>query len=215
LIGALIMAHSDDDGLVLPPRIAPKQVVVVPIFKNDSERATVMEAVGRITANWKGRFRLKIDDRDYLSPGFKFNEWEVKGVPVRVEVGPKDVQKGTVAVSRRDRPGREGKAFLPQEGLTDQITTLLDEIQGALYDRALRFRDEHTFTATTYDEFKERVEQGFVRVYFDGTGEDEDQIKADTKATVRVLPFDQPGEAGTCFFTGRSTTRQALFARAY
>lgn len=215
LIGALIMAHSDDDGLVLPPRIAPTQVVVVPIYKNDNEKQAVMDAVDRITADWKGRLRFKIDDRSHLSPGFKFNEWEVKGVPVRVEVGPKDVQKGTVAVSRRDRPGREGKTFLQQEGLTEQIDQLLNEIQQALYDRALRFRDEHTFTVDTYDEFKERLDHGFVRVYFDGTSQDEDRIKAETKATVRVLPFDQPDEEGLCFFTGRRTKRVAIFARAY
>jgi prolyl-tRNA synthetase len=215
LVGALIMAHSDDDGLVLPPRIAPTQVVVVPISKNDTERSAVMEAVERITADWKGKFRFKIDDRSHLSPGFKFNEWEVKGIPVRVEVGPKDVAKGTVAVSRRDRPGREGKAFLPQQGLTEQIEVLLNEIQQALYDRALRFRDEHTFEVSTYDEFKERLDHGFVRVYFDGTSEDENQIQAETKATVRVLPFDQPDEQGICFYTGRRTQRQAIFARAY
>lgn len=215
LIGALIMAHGDDDGLVLPPRIAPTQVVVVPIFKNDAERATVMEAVARITAGWKGQIRFKIDERDYVSPGFKFNEWEVKGIPVRVEVGPKDVQKGTVAVSRRDKPGREGKAFVPQEGLTAHLTALLDEIQQALYDRALRFREEHTHDASTYDEFKQGVEQGFVRVYFDGDSADEDRIQAETKATVRVIPFDQPDAEGTCFYTGRSTRRVAIFARAY
>lgn len=215
LIGALIMAHSDDDGLVLPPRVAPVQVVVVPIGKNDAERSAVMEAVTRITADWRGRFRFKIDDRDNLSPGFKFNEWEVKGVPVRIEVGPKDVQKGTVAVSRRDRPGREGKAFVEQAGLTEYVAQLLDEIQQALYDRALRFRDEHTSEASTYDEFKQKVEHGFVRVYFDGTGEDEDRIKAETKATVRVIPFDQPEQEGVCFLTGRPTRRQVLFARSY
>jgi prolyl-tRNA synthetase len=215
LIGALIMAHSDDDGLVVPPRIAPVQVVVVPIFKNEDERARVMPAVDAITADWKGRFRWKLDARDNLSPGFKFNEWEVKGVPVRVEIGPKDVEKGTVAVSRRDRPGREGKAFVPQAGLTETIASLLAEIQSALYLRALTFRDEHTFTASGYEEFCEKVEHGFVRVYFDGTGEDEDAIKARTKATVRVIPFDQPEEDGVCFYTGRRTRRQALFARSY
>jgi prolyl-tRNA synthetase len=215
LIGALIMAHSDDDGLVLPPRVAPIQVVVVPIAKNDAERAAVTEAVARITADWKGRFRYKIDDRDNLSPGFKFNEWEVKGVPVRIEVGPKDVQKGTVAISRRDRPGREGKAFVEQAGLTEYVAQLLDEIQQALYDRALRFREERTFEASSYDEFKQKIEQGFVRVYFDGDGEDEDRIKAETKATVRVIPFDQPEQEGVCFLTGRTTRRQALFARSY
>ena len=215
LIGALIMAHSDDDGLVLPPRVAPIQVVVVPIAKNDAERTAVTEAVARITADWKGRFRYKIDDRDNLSPGFKFNEWEVKGVPVRIEVGPKDVQKGTVAISRRDRPGREGKAFVEQAGLTEHVAQLLDEIQQALYDRALLFREERTFEASSYDEFKQKIEQGFVRVYFDGDGEDEDRIKAETKATVRVIPFDQPEQEGVCFLTGRPTKRQALFARSY
>ncbi|HSH78383.1 MAG TPA: proline--tRNA ligase, partial [Herpetosiphonaceae bacterium] len=168
LIGALIMAHSDDDGLVLPPRLAPIQVVVVPIWKNEDERVAVAEAVQRITAGWKGRFLYRVDDRDNLTPGFKYSEWEVKGVPVRVEVGPKDVQKGTVAVARRDRPGREGKSFVPQEGLTEHIAALLDEIQQALYDRALRFREERLFDVTTYDEFRDRVEQGFVRCFWDG-----------------------------------------------
>ena len=214
LVGALIMAHSDDDGLVLPPRVAPIQVVVVPIYKNDAERAVVMETVERLTGDWKGRFRFKIDDRDNLSMGFKANEWEVKGVPVRIEVGPRDVQKGTVAVARRDRPGREGKSFVEQAGLTEHITALLDEIQQALYDRALRFREERTFDAQSYDEFRELVERGFVRVYFDGDGEDEDRIKAETKATVRVIPFEQPGE-GVCFYTGRPAHRQVIFARSY
>ncbi len=215
LIGVLIMAHSDDDGLVLPPRVAPIQVVVVPIFKTDEERQAVMDAVSQLTAGWKGRFRFKIDDRDNLSMGFKANEWEVKGVPVRVEIGPKDLQKGTAAVSRRDRPGREGKAFVEQTGLTEHIAGLLDEIQQTLYDRALKFQREHTFEAADYDEFKQKVEQGFVRVYFDGTGEDEDRIKAETKATVRVLPFEQPDQEGRCFLTGRPTKRQAIFARSY
>jgi prolyl-tRNA synthetase len=215
LVGALIMAHSDDDGLVLPPRVAPIQVVLVPIFRNDDERQVVMEAVDRITADWKGRFRFRIDDRDNLSMGFKANEWEVKGVPVRVEVGPKDVQKGSVALARRDVPGKAGKSFVEQAGLTDRIVALLDEMQQGLYDRALRFRDEHTFEAANYDEFKQKLDHGFVRVYFDGDGDDEERIKAETKATVRVLPFDQPDEEGTCFFTGRSTRRFAIFARSY
>jgi len=215
LIGALIMAHGDDDGLVLPPRVAPIQVVVVPIYKNDDERAVVMDTVARLTGDWKGRFRFRIDERDNLSMGYKANEWEVKGVPLRVEVGPRDVQKGTVAVARRDRPGREGKSFVEQAGLTEHIAALLDEMQQALYDRALRFRDERTFEASSYDEFRELVERGFVRVYFDGDGDDEDRIKAETKATVRVIPFEQPESEGSCFFTGRPTRRQVLFARSY
>jgi prolyl-tRNA synthetase len=215
LIGALIMAHSDDDGLVVPPRLAPIQVVVVPIWRNDEERGVVMEAVDRITAGWKGRFRFRIDTRDNLTPGFKYSEWEVKGVPVRVEVGPKDVQKGTVALARRDIPGRDGKSFVPQDGLTERITALLDEIQRALFERALRFRDEHTFTVTSYDEFKTRVEQGFVRCYWAGDDADEGRVKDETRATVRVIPFDQPTEEGTCILTGRRTRQQVIFARSY
>lgn len=215
LVGALIMAHSDDDGLVLPPAVAPIQIVVVPIYKTDEERSRVMEAVRRITGDWTDRFRFKVDERAHLTPGFKFNEWEVKGVPVRVELGPKDLEKGTAAVSRRDMPGREGKAFVEQSGLTEHVSRLLTEIQQALFERARRFRDERTFDVATYDEFKEKVEQGFVRVFWDGDGSDEDRIKTETKATVRVIPFEQPTEEGTCFFTGRRTTRQVIFARSY
>lgn len=215
LVGALIMAHSDDDGLVLPPTVAPIQVVVVPIFKTEDEKRRVMEAVAALTVEWGGRFRWKLDAREHLSPGFKFNEWEVKGVPVRVEVGPKDIEKGTVALSRRDRPGREGKSFVEQQGLSERIESLLAEIQQALYERALKFRDERTFTVGSYDEFKERVETGFVKGYWDGTGEDEDRIKTETKATVRVIPFEQPEEEGVCFLTGRRTRRQVIFARSY
>ncbi|MBO9322420.1 MAG: proline--tRNA ligase, partial [Roseiflexus sp.] len=166
LIGALIMTHSDDEGLVIPPRLAPTQVVVVPIYRNDAERSVVMEAVQRMTAEWKGRLRFKIDDRDNLTPGFKFNEWELKGVPIRVEIGPKDIEKGSVAIARRDQPGREGKSFVPQDGLTDRLTALLEEIQQALYRRALTFREEHTADVATYDELKQQVERGFARCYW-------------------------------------------------
>ncbi|HMO58905.1 MAG TPA: proline--tRNA ligase [Roseiflexaceae bacterium] len=215
LIGALIMAHSDDEGLVVPPRLAPIQVVVVPIHKNDAERGPVMEAVARITASWKGRIRFKIDDRDNQTPGYKYNEWELKGVPVRVEVGPKDVEKGTVAVARRDIPGRAGKSFVAQEGLSERIEALLDEIQQGLYQRALRFQQEHTFAAATYDELKAGVERGFVRCYWDGSSDDEKRIQDETRATIRCIPLDQPGVAGSCIYTGRQTTQQVIFARAY
>jgi len=215
LIGALIMAHSDDDGLVLPPRIAPTEIVVIPIYKNDAERSAVLSACERLTAGWTGKFRWKLDDRDYVTMGFKSNEWEVRGVPIRVEVGPKDLEKGTAAIARRDRPGKAGKAFVPQEGLTDHLAALLLEIQQALFDRALAFREAHTFEASTYDDFKEKVEQGFVRAYFAGDRSDEDRIQEETKSTVRVIPFDQPEAEGTCFLTGRKTTQQAVFARSY
>jgi prolyl-tRNA synthetase len=215
LIGALIMAHSDDEGLVVPPRLASIQVVVVPIYKNDAERGAVMAAVDQITAGWKGRLRFKIDDRDQLTPGFKFNEWELKGVPVRVEVGPKDVEKGSVAVARRDIPGRAGKSFVPQAGLLERLEDLLAEIQQNLYDRALRFRAEHTFEATTYEELKDGVERGFVRCYWAGDTEDEKRIQDETRATIRVIPLDQPDRAGRCVLTGKETSQQVIFARAY
>jgi prolyl-tRNA synthetase len=215
LIGALIMAHSDDEGLVIPPRLAPTQVVVVPIYKNDGERGAVMAAVGQITADWKGRLRFKIDDRDHLTPGFKFNEWELKGVPLRVEVGPKDVEKGSVAVARRDIPGKAGKSFVPQAGLAAYLEGLLAEIQQGLYDRALRFREEHTFTAANYDELKEAVERGFARCYWAGTTDDEKRIQDETKATIRVIPLEQSGQTGKCVLTGKETTQQVIFARAY
>lgn len=215
LIGALIMTHSDDEGLVLPPRLAPTQVVLVPIYKNDAERASVMSAVERITASWQGRLRFKIDQRDNLTPGFKFNEWELKGVPLRVEVGPKDVEKGSVAVARRDIPGREGKRFLPQAGLTEQLEALLAEIQSTLFQRALAFRERHSAHATSYAELQQQIEHGFAWAYWDGTNEDERRIQEETRATIRCIPLAQPAEPGRCVYTGRETTRQVIFARAY
>jgi len=215
LIGALIMTHSDDEGLIIPPRLAPTQVVVVPIYRNDVERSMVMEAVQRMTAEWKGRLRFKIDDRDNLTPGFKFNEWELKGVPIRVEIGPKDIEKGSVAIARRDQPGREGKSFVPQDGLTDRLTALLEEIQQALYQRALTFREDHTADVATYDELKQQVERGFARCYWAGTTEDEKRIQEETRATIRCIPLDQPQQPGRCVYTGKETTQQVIFARAY
>jgi prolyl-tRNA synthetase len=215
LIGALIMAHSDDEGLVIPPRLAPTQVVVVPIYKNDAERGAVMGAIAQITGPWKGRLRFKIDDRDQLTPGFKFNEWELKGVPVRVEVGPKDVEKGSVAVARRDIPGKAGKSFVPQAGLTEHLEALLAEIHTALFDRALRFREEHTAVVDSYDDLKQQIERGFARAYWAGSRADEQRVQDETRATIRCIPLDQPEQAGRCILTGQETTQQAIFARAY
>ncbi len=215
LIGALIMAHSDDEGLVLPPRLAPTQVVVVPIYKNDTERTAVLAAVERITAGWQGRLRFKVDDRDHLTPGFKFNEWELKGIPLRIEIGPKDVQKDAVAVARRDMPGKAGKQVVPQAGLTERLEALLAEIQQQLYDRALQFREAHTHDVQDYEQLRRAVETGFARCYWDGTNEDEQRIQNELKATIRVIPLDQPETAGRCVLTGRNTTRQVIFARAY
>jgi len=227
LIGALIMAHSDDDGLVLPPRLAPTQVVVVPIYKTDAERSTVMEAVSKITAEWKGRIRFHVDERDHLSPGFKFNEWELKGIPLRVEVGPKDVQKGSVALAPRvifgdaaqpapgGKKGRKPKFFVPQAGLAEHLLKLMEDIQQGMFDRALRFREEHTFDARNYDELKQGIEKGFVRAYWAGSREDEEKIQEETKATIRCLPLEQPGVGGKCVYTGKDATQIAVFARAY
>ncbi len=215
LIGALIMAHSDDEGLVLPPRLAPTQVVVVPIYKNDTERTAVLAAVERITAGWQERLRFKVDDRDHLTPGFKFNEWELKGIPLRIEIGPKDVQKDAVAVARRDMPGKAGKQVVPQAGLTERLEALLAEIQQQLYDRALQFREAHTHDVQDYEQLRRAVETGFARCYWDGTNEDEQRIQNELKATIRVIPLDQPETAGRCVLTGRNTTRQVIFARAY
>jgi prolyl-tRNA synthetase len=215
LIGALIMAHSDDDGLIVPPRLAPIQVIVVPIYKNDAEKALVMDAVKRITTGWKGTIRFKIDEREHLTAGFKFNEWEVKGVPVRIEVGPKDVEKGSVALARRDIPGRDGKSFVPQDGLTERVVALLAEIQTALYQRALAFRNDHTRTVTSYDELKEAIETGFAVCWWDGDSADEKRIKEETRATIRCIPNDQPGGSGTCIYTGRPATKTVVFARSY
>jgi prolyl-tRNA synthetase len=215
LIGALIMTHSDDEGLVLPPRLAPIQVVLVPIYRSDEDRAKVMEAVARVTADWKGKLRFKIDDRDNLTPGFKYNEWELKGVPLRVELGPKDVDKGSVAVARRDVPGKEGKRFVPQEGLTERLVGLLEEIQAGLFQRALAAREQRSAFVRTYDELKQQIEQGFAWAYWDGSNEDEKRIQDETRATIRCIPLEQPGTPGACVYTGRETTRQVVFARAY
>jgi prolyl-tRNA synthetase len=215
LIGALIMAHSDDDGLIVPPRLAPIQVIVVPIYKNDAEKALVMDAVKRITTGWKGTIRFKIDEREHLTAGFKFNEWEVKGVPVRIEVGPKDVEKGSVALARRDIPGRDGKSFVPQDGLTERVVGLLADIQDALYQRALTFRADHTTTVTSYDGLKTAIETGFAVCWWDGDAADEKRIKEETRATIRCIPNDQPGGTGTCVYTGRSATKTVVFARSY
>jgi prolyl-tRNA synthetase len=215
LVGALIMAHSDDDGLVVPPRLAPIQVVVVPIYREEKDRAPVMEAVERLRREWGDRFRVKVDAREELTPGFKYNEWELKGVPVRVEIGPRDVEKGTAAVARRDVPGKEGKAFVPQEALTEHLAGLLEEIQRSLFERALRFRNEHTRDVASYDELKEAVETGFARAYWAGSSADEQCLQDETRATIRVIPFEQPEKPGRCVYTGRETSQQVIFARAY
>jgi prolyl-tRNA synthetase len=215
-VGAIIMVHGDDQGLILPPRLAPFQVVMVPIYKNDEEKSTVMATAVRLQqALTAAGIRVKMDDRDHLTPGFKYNEWELRGVPVRVEIGPKDVAKQSVAVARRDRPGREGKQFVPQDGLADTIQALLDDIHNSLYARALAFREENTHEPADYERFKEVVKDGFARVWWAGTKAEEQRVKEETKATIRCFPNEQPGGEGVCFYTGRPAEKVAIFGRAY
>ncbi|UCG26183.1 MAG: proline--tRNA ligase [Chloroflexota bacterium] len=215
-VGAVIMVHGDDQGLVLPPRLAPYQTVIVPIFRNDDEKSTVIPVAGRIAKELRAAdIRVKVDDREHLSPGFKFNDWELRGVPSRIEVGPRDVAKNSVALARRDRPGREGKQFVRQEGLTETVSQLLVEIQAAMLEKAQQFQDEHTYEPANYGEFKEAVKKGFARVWWAGDNDDELKVKEETKATIRCIPFEQPEGGGTCFLTGRPASQMAFFARAY
>jgi prolyl-tRNA synthetase len=216
MVGAVIMAHGDEKGLRLPPRLAPIQVVIVPIFKNDDERGKVMEAAERIHKTLAGAgIRVKVDERDDLSPGFKYNDWEMRGVPVRLEVGPKDVVNNVVMSARRDM-GKEGKRSLPQEGIVASVTALLDEIQASLLAQATAFRDANIFDVKTYDELKQVVEAGgFARGWYAGEKEEDKRIKNDTGATHRCFPLEQPGDGGACFLTSKPAARVALFAKAY
>ncbi len=216
MVGAIIMVHGDDQGLVLPPRLAPFQIVIVPIFKNDDEKAKVMEVVKQMRQELvNADIRVKVDERDGLTPGFRFNDWEMRGVPLRMEVGPKDVEKGTVVLARRDKPGKEGKTFVSRDNIAVTVGDLLKEIQASLLARATAFRDANTFDVKNYDEFKEAVEKGFARAWWCEDNELEQKIKEETKATVRCIPLEQPGGEGVCFHTGRPAKRQAIFARAY
>jgi prolyl-tRNA synthetase len=219
MVGAIVMTHGDDQGLILPPRLAPIQVVIVPIWRTDSERSTVLASAHQVAQALKeAGIRVKVDDRDELSAGFKFNDWELRGVPLRIEIGPRDVQQNAVVFARRDIPGREGKTFgVPVPGLAEAVRQALTEIQAAMLRRATEFRDANTHRVRNYDEFKEVLETkgGFIRVHWAGTGEDEDRIKEETKATIRCFPLDAPEGEGICFYTGKRTNQVAIFARAY
>ena len=215
-IGAMIMIHGDDQGLILPPRLAPHQVVMVPIHKNETEKAAVMEAVERIRDMLVGAdVRVKVDDREGLTPGFKFNDWELRGVPLRLEIGPRDVAKGSVALARRDVPGREGKSFVPQNGLDVCVTDMLATIQQALLERATAFRDENTQLPHDYAHFKDVVTDGFAFAGWCGGADCETAIKDETKATNRCIPFEQPDEKGACIYCGQPAIERVYFARAY
>ena len=207
------MAHSDDDGLVLPPKLAPIQVVIVPIYFKDEDLERITEVVNPIISELKSKgISVKFDTRDTHKPGWKFAEYELKGVPVRMAIGPKDLEKGTVEIARRDT---KEKSFHQIDGAVDQVANLLEEIQQNIYQKALQFREENTQEASTYEEFKKKVEQGFVYAHWDGTAETEEKIKEETKATIRCIPLNQELEDGKCIFTGNPSKGKVLFAKAY
>lgn len=215
LIGGLIMAHSDDDGLVLPPRLAPLHVVIVPIFRSDEELSKITAAIEPVIAGLrKAGLSVKFDNRDTQKPGFKFAEYELKGVPVRIAVGPRDLENGTLEVARRDT---KEKQVMKMDGIVPAISTLLDEIQQYLYARALKFREENTTHVDTFDAFKRILDEkgGFVLAHWDGTPETEQKIKEETKATIRCIPLDQQPESGKCIYSGKPSAGRVLFARAY
>ncbi len=217
MVGAVIMVHGDDKGLVLPPRLAPIQVVVVPIWRKDADKQRVLPVAQKAYQELRDAgVRVKLDDRPELSPGFKFNDWEMRGVPVRMEIGPRDVDSGAVMLARRDIPGRDGKQSVSMQGLVASVRQLLVDVQHSLLDRATRFRDSNIYEAKNYDEFKEIIEAGgFVRAPWAGTPEDELRVKEETKASIRCFPFDADGKGGTCFYTGKSADRIAIFGKAY
>lgn len=215
LIGGLIMAHSDDDGLILPPKLAPIHVVIVPIFRNEEELAKISAAVDTLVKGLRAvNLSVKYDDRDTQKPGFKFAEWELKGVPVRLAIGPRDLENGTIEVARRDT---KTKSVIKFGDVISEIPKLLDDIQNNIYSRALEFRKQNTTSVDSYDEFKKVLDDkgGFVLAHWDGTAETEAAIKAETKATIRCIPLDAKEEPGQCVYSGKPSQMRVLFARAY
>lgn len=214
LIGGLIMTHSDDQGLVLPPKLAPTQVIIVPIYRDDEQRAAVLEYGDSIFNELKGLgIRVKLDDRDNYKPGFKFAEHEATGIPLRIAVGPRDVEKGNVELARRDT---KNKSFESRDGIGELVQGLLETIQTDLFEAAKKRRDELTSEVDSYDEFKSVLDEkgGFIYAHWDGTAETEELIKNETKATIRCIPLTE-GEAGTCMVTGNPSKQKVLFAKAY
>lgn len=215
LMGALIMSHSDDEGLVLPPNLAPIQVVIVPIYKGLEQLDAISQKIDPIIQNLKAKgISVKFDNRDTHKPGFKFAEWELKGVPVRIAIGNRDIENGTVEVARRDT---KEKQILEFTDLENKIANLLIAMQDEMYLKALNFRDNHITLVNTWHEFQDVLENkgGFISAHWDGTAETEDKIKEATKATIRCIPFDNPHEAGVCVFSGKPSTERVLFAKAY
>ncbi|MDB4675092.1 proline--tRNA ligase, partial [Flavobacteriaceae bacterium] len=215
LMGALIMTHSDDNGLVLPPNLAPIQVVIVPIYKGEEQLAEISVVANSIKQELEQvGVSVKFDDRDNVKPGFKFNDYELKGVPLRIAIGPKDLEKKSVELARRDTLS---KTFVPQDELATLIPELLKEIQETLFTKAKDFRNDHVTEVNDFDEFKEvlKTKGGFISAHWDGTSETEDQIKKLTKATIRCIPYDSELQNGSCVFSGNPSSQRVLFAKAY
>jgi len=213
-VGAVIMTHGDDQGLVLPPRLAPIQVVIVPIVRNDEEKSVVMPVIEQLRQQLSD-VRIKVDDRMELTPGFKFNDWEMRGVPLRLEVGPRDVQNGVVVAARRDVPGKAGKITLNMEQIDRQVNDLLKEIQQAMLQRATTFRDAHIYEPKDYADLQEIVKEGWAFAWWCGDPECETKVKEETKATIRCIPDEQPGGSGACVYCGKPATQKVYFSKAY
>ena len=215
LMGALIMTHSDDNGLVLPPNLAPIKVVIVPIYKGKEQLDEIAVVANTIKANLEAQgVSVKFDDRDNVKPGFKFNDYELKGVPLRIAIGPKDLEKQQVELARRDTLE---KSFVPQDQLAQLIPSLLEEMQAGLFNKALQFRDEHITEVNSFEEFKEVLENkgGFIAAHWDGTAATEEAIKQATKATIRCIPYGAKEEEGSCVYSGEKSSKRVLFAKAY
>ena len=215
LMGALVMAHSDDKGLVLPPKLAPIQVAIVPVFKNEEQLSLISKVVNPVKKALESRgITVKYDDRDTHKPGWKFSEYEFKGVPLRITIGPRDIENNTVEIARRDTLEKE---TLQITDIEDKVVHLLDQIQQNMYDRALSFREQNTFTVNTWDEFVDIIENkgGFISAHWDGTAETEEKIKEATKATIRVIPLKNVKESGRCVYSGKPSVQRVIFARAY
>ncbi len=215
LMGALIMTHSDDNGLVLPPKLAPDQVVIVPIYRNDEQFDAVCEVANTLIKELRScGVRVKFDKRDTHKPGWKFNEYELKGVPLRIAIGPKDIEKGTVEMARRDTLTKE---VVETTSVVARVGALLEEIQNNLFTKAVNYRTAHTTEVSSYDEFKKVLNEkgGFISAHWDGSSATEEQIKKETKATIRCIPLDTDNKQGTCIVTGKVSARKVLFAKAY
>ena len=217
MVGAVIMTHGDDQGLILPPKIAPLQVVIVPIYKNDTEKSSVLESTNSVFKDLKDSgIRVKLDDREEVTPGFKYNYWELRGVPVRIEIGPKDVEQQSVTVARRDVPGKSGKSSFTKAEVAAKMHPFLLEIQDALLARATAFRDEHIHEPASYDDLKNIVQDGWAFAYWCGSTTCETKVKEETKATTRCIPLEgQPKAAGKCVVCGNKAEKKVYFARAY